>query len=317
MSRGVKIMLSLFRMQNLADCLSVLNGRERHVGSLPAANLLAIGPAPARRGSRAPFPIGMATRTVRFSRWPSRTIGCFLLSCSTAFAAGWASQTSPNGPLPGLCRELLYRLNHTPTSCIATAIQLYPGFKFPPAKTLDASKHLELIARLTAYGGSPITYFRAPLTHLAERIRFARELVQAGDTLEIWHTRLLKYFAADLEDPAPPGDQTIAILARGLSSPDCHVHPFLYHGRTFVVLPDLSGPDPRVKEGPASLLANTYPVLYKGKVLLVSEGFARDPTNPDKLSDYDRVIIYDTSVVVNGPGCWLEYHGNDRRSAEH
>lgn len=164
--------------------------------------------------------------------------------------------------------------------------------------------------------GSPLTYFKAPVSNLSGRIQGAKEFVQAGGTLRIWHTRLLTYFGPDLEDPAPPGDQTIAILSRKFSSPDCPAHPSMYYGQAFVVLPDLSGPDPRVKQGTAWLLAHTYPVLYKGKTLLVNEGFARDPISPGKLSDYDEVIIYDTSVVVNGPGCWLEYQRNDRKSGE-
>lgn len=252
---------------------------------------------------------------VRVLRSTIRPIGCFLLAFSTAYATGWVSNP-PNRPPSALCRALLYRLNHTPTSCIATAIRLYPGFSSPPGKLLDPNEHLELIAKLIGYGGSPLTYFKAPLSNLSGRLQAAKDFVRAGGTLEIWHTRLLKYFGDELEYPAPPGDQTIAVLSRKLWSPSCPAYTSMHSSQAFVVLPDLSGPDPRIKQGPASLLANTYPVLYKGKILLVKEGFARDPRNSDKLSEYDQVSIYETTKVVNGPECWLEYYDNNRNSAE-
>lgn len=293
------------------------HGREsRWLSPVPlrVANLLRIGIAPARHGSRSRILARAINAIVRLSRWAIRPAGCFLLSFSVSCATGWVSNP-PSRPVSGICRVLLYRLNHTSTPCIATAIDSYPNFIFP-GKTLDASKHVELIAKLIAYNGSPFTYFKAPLTHLADRIQFARELVQAGGTLKIWHTRLLKYFGPELNDSAPSGKQTIAILSRRMSSPDCPAYASLESSQTFVVLPDLSGPDPRVKQGPASLLANTYPVLYRGNSLLVSEGFARDPTNPSNLADDDQVIIYDPSVVVNQPKCWFQYYGNDRQSVE-
>jgi hypothetical protein len=317
MDRGLKVIMSLLGTMNLVKRASALGKCARRLSYVPlrVANLLRVGSASAGHGCRAPILEKVATATLRLSRWAIRPVGCFLLASSTACAAGWVSNP-PNRPASGLCRILLYRLNHTPTPCIASAVRLYPGFSTPPAKMLDANKRLELIAKLIAYNGSPLTYFKTPLTNLAGRLQGAKDFVQAGGTLGIWHTRLLTYFGPDLEDPAPASDQTIALLSRKFWSPGCRAHTSMNYSQAFVVLPDLSGPDPRVKQGPASLLANTYPVLYKGKTLLVSEGLARDPLSPEKLSDYDQVIIYDTSVVVNGPGCWLEYYSNDRKSRE-
>jgi hypothetical protein len=40
---------------------------------------------------------------------------------------------------------------------------------------------------------------------------------------------------------------------------------------TFIVLPDLSGPDPRVREGTAGALRDHFPVIYKGETLFIGE----------------------------------------------
>lgn len=72
-------------------------------------------------------------------------------------------------------------------------------------------------------------------------------------------------FDSGLEEPAPWGDQTIALLSSRLWSRDCPAYTAMHSNQAFVVLPDLSRPDPRVKKGAASLGANSYPVLYRGK----------------------------------------------------
>lgn len=84
--------------------------------------------------------------TVRFLKLAIPSIACFLLCFSTAYAASWVSKTRPDAPDAELCQALLYRLNHTSPQCTATVVGAYPGFKSPPWKTLDASKHIELIA---------------------------------------------------------------------------------------------------------------------------------------------------------------------------
>lgn len=149
MSRGLKVIVS-----PLINGISVLGECARSLSYIPlrGANLLRVGAAPARHGSRTPILVKAITATARFSRWAIRPVGCFLLAFSTAYATGWVSKSPPNRPASSLCRVLLYRLNHASTPCIATAIGLYPGFTLP-GKTLDASKHLEPIAKLTAYGG--------------------------------------------------------------------------------------------------------------------------------------------------------------------
>lgn len=245
-------------------------------------------------------------------RWAIRPAACFLLSFSTAYASGWVSTTQPDAPNAELCQALLYRLNHTSADCILAAAGTYPGFTSPPWEMIDASKHIELIAKLKYVGGPgwQENLQKTPPPNWEHALEGAKEFVQEGGTLQIWHTRMFEYFGADREDPAPPGNQTITLLSTKQGSraiPACPASASFRWSRAFVVLPDLSGPDLRVQTGPAALLRDDYPVLYKGQTLLVNNALVFDPVTHE-LGEYSRVIIYSTGSGPAG-GCWLEYHG--------
>lgn len=262
---------------------------------------------------------GRCTR--RFLKWAVLPLGCLLLCFSTAYATGWVSKTQPDAPDAELCQALLYRLNHTSPRCTATAVAAYPGFKSPPWKTLDPSKHIALIAKLL-YVSVPVSpgwgeaLKQNPPPHWTQALKLAKGLVKEGYTLQIWRTRLLTRFNDNYKEQAPPGDQTIALLSTKAGSraiPGCPASASFRWSRTFVVQPDLSGPDPRVSSGIASLLINNYPVLYKGRTLLInhSVGFING-----KLYIGSKVILSDTTYVPDGTGCWFDYEVHGRNSGE-
>jgi hypothetical protein len=258
---------------------------------------------------------------VRTLKWMARVAGCYLFGFSTAYASGWVSTTKPDAPNAELCRALLYRLNHTSTRCTSAAIATYPEFQSPPWETLDANKYIDLIAKLL-YVSVPVSpgwgkaLQKNPPPDWERARALARDLVKEGDTLQIWHTRLLAYFGDTPNDPAPPESQTIALLSTKAGSraiPGCPNSSSLRWSRTFVILPDLSGPDLRVKRGPAALLINNYPVLYKGQTLLINQRAGVFDQKTNSLSG-GQVIVYPPD---SGPwgGCWLEYHLHNEDSA--
>lgn len=140
--------------------------------------------------------------------------------------------------------------------------------------------------------------------------------MKEGYTLQVWHTHLLTYFGDTPNDPAPPGDQAIALLSTKEGSraiPGCPTSVSFRWSRTFVVLPDLSGPDLRVKRGPAALLIDNYPVLYKGQTLLINQIAGVFDQKTSGLSG-GQVIVYPQDKGPWG-GCWFEYHLNDEDSS--
>lgn len=255
---------------------------------------------------------------VRNLKWLVRMVGCYLLGFSTAYASGWVSTTQPDAPNAELCRALLYRLNHTSARCTATAIAAYPEFQSPPWQTLDASKYIDLIAKLAyvASPGWPDNLKKIPPQNWSHALAGAKEFVQEGGTLQIWHTRLLTHFGDSPNDTAPAGDQAIALLSTKIGSnaiAGCLASATFRWSRTFVVLPDLSGPDMRVGYGIAALVRDNYPVLYKGQTLLISQRAGVFDKKTNGLSG-GQVIVYPPD---SGPwgGCWFEYHLRDEDSS--
>lgn len=250
--------------------------------------------------------------TGRLLKWAMRSAACFLLAFSTAYASGWVSRMPADWPDQDLSQALLYRLSHADTRCIVSAVDEYPGFTDPPWQTLDPSQHLNLIAKLLGYEGGPDTMTNR---QWSAKLQAAKEFVHAGGTLKIWQTRLLTFFDSNAQFPVPPGDQTIALLSRKYGS-YCSTHPSVTQSETFVVLPDLSGPDPRVKHGTVYDLATSYPVLYKGRTLLVSQEIAS--VSKDELNDGSSITIYQLvkETGVHSNVCWFWYNGNNQNSRE-
>ena len=145
-------------------------------------------------------------------KWFLRTFAiCFLLFFPLRMRRVGCPECLRIGLIHDLPQALLSRLSHTDTRCIATAVDEYPGFTSPPWQTLDASQHIELIAKLIRYRATPVT---APPTdkQLSAELQEAQAFVQAGGTLKIWRTRLLTFFDGSAQFPVPPGEQTIVLL---------------------------------------------------------------------------------------------------------
>jgi hypothetical protein len=205
---------------------------------------------------------------------------------ATAQGGKWVAD--PYRPSVGqdstLCKNLQERLNSfqwADDRCYTNVVLTYPGFSQPPWETLDPREHVELIAHLIAYWqGGADNYFRRhaggrlpPVTAAGSRSR-ADELIAGGGQLVMWRTRLFDYYA-NVTVPAPPGEQVIVEMRQPqLGEEKYHICPGKPHprwrGNTFVVTSDLSGPDPHVDVGTASLLSSGVVQIYQGAFFLVT-----------------------------------------------
>src|ERR1700722_15983214 len=187
---------------------------------------------------------------------------CFLLlasivGMSSAHAASWQSHTQVSAPNAELCGALLKRLNSFSERCVADAVETYPAFSEPPWDTLDPSSHVDLIGKLVAYRSGANAFFRQQID--PSRLHTAGQyFVDHGGLIQVWRTRLLSNFGDSAEHPARPGEQTVIMLTTkvGAADPlaDCPGKVTKNWDRSvFIVLPDLSGPDPRVGNGTASV----------------------------------------------------------------
>ena len=249
---------------------------------------------------------------VLFLRWAIRPTAFFVLSFSTAYAAGWVSTMPGAAADQELCQVLLDRLNHTDSRCLESAVDEYPGFSSPPWRSIDPNQHLELVAKLTGYRGGPDAMTDQ---QWSAKLQGAKEFKKKGGALKIWRTRLLNFFDSNGQFPIPPGDQTIVLMSSTLGLSDCPTHSFWIQREIFVVLPDLSGPDVRVKSGVAYGLANSHLVSYKGSPLFIDR--AVEYSN-DKLGDGSSVMIYRLikDSGAHAPVCWFQYSGNNQNSME-
>ncbi len=191
---------------------------------------------------------------------------------ANAQAAEWISETQASAADAPLCRALLARLRSFSERCAPDAVETYRGFADPPWESLDPNQHIDLIAKLTAYSsGGPNVYFQRPID--LERFRVGATLfVDHGGVLQVWHTHLLSSFGDSATNPAPAGDQTVVMMTTKAGAADLHTDcrgktTRNWVRQTFIVLPDLSGPDPRVEQGTAYVLQSHRPVIYKGEVL--------------------------------------------------
>jgi hypothetical protein len=211
------------------------------------------------------------------ARWPvicGRSYGVLLhllLGCSIAQAGEWVSETQPSTPEAQLCRELLQRLRSVPERCATDALETYAQFSSPPWQTLDPNEHLDLLTRLILNRSGPP---RIPISDLTPYGPRALDFIKRGGELRVWHTRLMSNDGGGAESVAPPGDQVVVLMLDKieLQDPreDCPGKRSKgWQPSTFVVLPDLSGPDPQVERGLAHALTLMQPVLYRGETLLI------------------------------------------------
>lgn len=216
----------------------------------------------------------------------------------------WVSDANAQGNrLASLCAGLVKRMNSTAYECTRSALDTYPELSSPPWKTLDPKRHLNLIASLIAYGASPV-----PLLHNKRTMdpatlkRSVEAFIRAGGEIKVWRTHLINYYEPGRR-VAPPGDQTVLLMI------DKRYAPEKSEGRcrgglaqgwsryTFLVSPDLSGPDKRVDLSFAELLASSYPViLHHEQSVLVSY-----PVN------LDYQVAYVRSTKPSGGFCSFKF----------
>jgi hypothetical protein len=217
-------------------------------------------------------------------------IWLLLLACGVAQAGSWKSLADYQGLPPSddekLCAGLLKHLNTVRSDrCYMDGIETYPEFSEPPWENLDPKKHIDLIAKLERYwqiGGQ--FYFSAPTDIPGDRYyNRAKLFIDEGGELKVWRTRLLSFYDGEHTRKVPnDAEQTIVELVAkippAIPSKECHGTTSNGWVRApFSVLPDLSGPDPQIEAGLASILLITQPVLYRGQPRLInSENVWRD-----------------------------------------
>jgi hypothetical protein len=203
-----------------------------------------------------------------------------LLGLSVAHAAGiWVTEFGGSGSDAELCYALNNRLNamNNGSVCAHDAIESYPKFSEPPWRRLDPKQHFELIVRLLKYSQvGARAYFdgSAGITDSGYTSR-ATDFIKRGGEIKVWRTRLVPSFNAGTRI-APPGLQTIVLMIDkgvGTAVPSDQCPGKASRGwvrESFIVLPDLSGPDPQVDSGTGALLSSTWPVIYAGIPLLIN-----------------------------------------------
>src|SRR5258708_15301233 len=206
---------------------------------------------------------------------PIRSTAAFvlatLITSMFVFPVTLASEATPDNPDAGLCEALQEHLNSVGEKCMEVGLQTYRGFSSPPWQNLDPHEHLELIARLIAYQAKGNLYFKKPID-LERYLPEAMEFVKQGGRLLVWRTHLLSNLGDNVDVPSPPGDQAVARLMYkpGITSYDAACEDKAIQvgmGPTFLVLRDLSGPDPRVGHGTAYALQTHQPMIYPNEVL--------------------------------------------------
>jgi len=208
--------------------------------------------------------------------------GCFALAAAALLghsasgnAEGWISKTQPDAPGAELCSELLKRLNTLSEKCAADAIESYPGFREPPWETLNAGEHLDLIARLLlSVGKGPAAAWQASAEQLAYKRRGAQDFAARGGLLRVWRSHVFSDLGDSHERPASPGPQVLVQLIWGSGESgrlkDCPGHSTDgWVRQTFLVKPDMSGPDPDLGVGKAYALLTHQPMLFRSQVVFI------------------------------------------------
>jgi hypothetical protein len=224
-----------------------------------------------------------------------------LLFCPGANAQSghWISETQKYAPYSELCNALLHRLNTVGPQCADTALETFPEFVELPGENLDPQQHIELLAKLEKYAQVGVDqYLRESTIELEEHYRLrAKEFAgDSGNELKGWHGRLISKFRDNAQDRSPTGEQTIVqmIFNRRPDDPvrQCPGHPARRGVWTFIVTPDLSGPDPRVDAGTAGVLRTNRPLLFK-QPLVIEGGMLF-------VSRYDVFMNFETTGLVGG-----------------
>ncbi len=213
----------------------------------------------------------------------------FLAPKPPAQGSDWTNQDG-EGKKELLCRVLSNRLNHyereRPDTRCSTWDELasYPKFTEPSWEELDPKTHEKLLTKLMKYEHGD--YFQT-LPKLEQQKRdslyrnLVKDFIQGGDRLRVWRTKPALIYGTDDGTPTTPTEEQTFVqigtepeqttLCVGTLHP-----PADWMMRTYVVTPDLSGPDPNfipVKPGIVNtnaLLVNSHGLfIYEGKPILV------------------------------------------------
>lgn len=175
---------------------------------------------------------------------------------------------------------------------------------------------MDLLTRLILERNGPP---RVPITDLTPYRARAPEFIKRGGELYVWHTRLISNYSRGLEGVAPPGEQVVVVMFDKFELIDPHAdcsgkRSKGWQPSIFVVLPDLSGPDPRVERPLAHMLSQIMqPVLYRGEILLIHSaiGYERNGT----LSDGSDVNVWkDFPPAGLRVACKFRFNSADPRS---
>lgn len=195
---------------------------------------------------------------------------------SIVYGGTWTSDSVEEGGGGLLCKALHKRLQEIRPECASDAIESYKEFSDPPWQSLDPAEHLGLITKLMmlAQEGAR-AYFKNPeMSHDAAHELEARRFIERGGQLQVWRTHLISFLHAGSQK-VPPREQTIIRLTNKVGSDNslcgCPGKSSIGWVRsTFIVLPDLSGPDPQIDPGTAGVLATRWPVFYEGQTMLIN-----------------------------------------------
>jgi len=235
-----------------------------------------------------------------------------LLCCSLSQAGEWVSETQSTAPDAELCQGVCHWLKNLPERCARDALESYPKFRSPPWEKLDPNQHMALLIQLMENRyGPPMK----PVSDLEPFRNRASAFIQRRGELYVWRTRLMSNYGGGIESEIPPGQQTIVVMADNLGAVDTsgtcpgqHTKGWAYS--TFVVLPDLSGLDPKVEHSLAHALALMQPVQSGGETLLIGNEMAY--RKDGKVSDGAAASVWrDFDRAGLSAACSFRFSGKD------
>jgi hypothetical protein len=212
------------------------------------------------------------TATLTLGRFVSILVATIpVLAVSASASAGeWNYLNGIHGRGYVICDAVLRRLNSYQWTAESTremygafvgqVVLSYRGWKEPPWQDLNPDQYRNLIRELLRYRefGADVYFGRKAPQHspayqpvLDKKIE---ELTLQVNGLRVWRTHLINWLD---EKPAPDGDQTVVNLTypfdesflKQLRERTPDIKNPRNPGMTFLVKDDLSGPDPRVREG--------------------------------------------------------------------
>jgi hypothetical protein len=194
-----------------------------------------------------------------------------------ALAGDWAYHDI-GGRDEKLCQIMRKRLNQLARDKTSNynpswdAMMTYPKLSTPPWEDLDPKEHEALVLKLLKYAKEGVAGYFQTMTGLpaypdSVYKNELERLKKVGFKLQVWRTRLTGYY--DYK-PAPAGKQTVVQILRKLHNPSAKKRfpntPIIdWQGDTFIVTPDLKGPDPAVDEATASTLWFNHLMIFEGQ----------------------------------------------------